>query len=596
LDRAVRGGERRRRQSRRVAAEEGQPLRSGGVITIDGAVVTLARQRPPDRRARRAPLRREQINGSSEINEDIHDLVRDMRISGVVVFRAVPMWVLPFGTSVRAGHGPTRVAMKRASFIVSPYLGSRTAIVRRISLNKSSRCTASARSAGEAEFARHRSFQLAPLHERISVSTASLSPTPTTSTDITTFDELSLSETMRRSLAAAKFATPTPIQAKAIPAALAGRDVIGAAQTGTGKTAAFLIPMIERLRELRATAPHACGLVLSPTRELAEQTLDWARRLGSGLSSTLIVGGVGYGPQLNDLRRRPAIIVATPGRLVDHLERRTVDLRSCVVLVLDEADRMLDMGFKPQLDRIMAQVPKSRQTMLFSATMPADLGALARMQMSSPVQAVAGTYAGPPTGATQDVYLVNSEQKLPLLKNLVDEHTGTVLVFARTKHRTDRLARVLKQAGHSVERLHADRSQSQRRAALLGFRDGRFRILVATDIAARGVDVEGIGRVINFDLPQTVEDYVHRVGRTARAERTGHASSFVAPDESSQIRAIERHIGRTLPRQAHAAIDHNPPAVSEPRHPAPAPSNVANRGRRNTFRGRSSGPRAWSNA
>lgn len=358
---------------------------------------------------------------------------------------------------------------------------------------------------------------------------------------------------MQEAIRAAGFETPTPIQAKAIAPGLEGKDIIGAAQTGTGKTAAFLIPLIERLREVRKTSPKACAVVLSPTRELAEQTLVWAQRLGRDLSSTLIVGGVSYGPQLDGLRRHPAILVATPGRLVDHIERRTADLRNGCIVVLDEADRMLDMGFKPQLDRILAQLPKERQTMLFSATMPADLSALARMQMRNPVQALAAAPAVPPTRATQDIYFVPSEQKMPLLKSLVEKHDGTMLIFARTKHRTDRVARMLVQAGHKAERLHADRTQAQRRAAMSGFRSGRFRILVATDIAARGVDVAGIGRVINFDLPQSVEDYVHRVGRTARAETDGHASSFVAPEESGQMRAIERHIGRPLPRLQVAA-------------------------------------------
>jgi len=397
---------------------------------------------------------------------------------------------------------------------------------------------------------------------------------------------------MQTAIKAAGFETPTPIQAKAIVPALDGLDVIGAAQTGTGKTAAFLIPLIERLRALRPTSPNACALVLSPTRELAEQTLVWAERLGRDLPATLIVGGVSYGPQLDGLRRRPAILVATPGRLVDHLERRTADLRNCAIVVLDEADRMLDMGFKPQLDTIMRQLPTERQTLLFSATMPADLNALARMQMRNPVQALAGAHAVPPTRATQDIYFVPNEQKFPLLKSLVEKHEGTMLIFARTKHRTDRVARMLMQAGHQAERLHADRTQAQRRSALNGFRSGRFRILVATDIAARGVDVAGIGRVINFDLPQSVEDYVHRVGRTARAELTGHASSFVSPEETWQVRAIERHLGRSLPR-LEAREGEEPRSVAAPT--AAPRADVAGRGPRRSFRNRSGG-RMWSNA
>jgi len=349
------------------------------------------------------------------------------------------------------------------------------------------------------------------------------------------------------------YATPTPIQAATIPAALAGRDVIGVAQTGTGKTAAFLIPLLERLRAARGSGGHGTALLLSPTRELAEQTHGWARRLGPDLAAALVVGGVAYGPQLSALRSRPALITATPGRLVDHLERGTVSLNTVCILVLDEADRMLDMGFKAQLDRIMRGLPTPRQTLLFSATLPPDLGALVRMHLRNPIRVAVGPQAMPPSRSVQDVYLVEPQLKTPLLLSVVDQVPGTVLVFARTKHRTDRVARTLRNAGHAVQRLHSDRSQAQRREALDGFRTGRYRILVATDIAARGIDVAGIGRVINYDLPHTVEDYVHRVGRTGRAEAHGHASSFAAPDERGQLHAIEEHIGSALPRRSHDA-------------------------------------------
>jgi len=361
---------------------------------------------------------------------------------------------------------------------------------------------------------------------------------------------------MHAALAAAGYHTPTPIQAGTIEATLAGRDVIGTAQTGTGKTAAFIIPIVEQLRAATDTASHGSALILAPTRELAEQTHQWALRLGCGLRAALVVGGVAYGPQVAALRSRSAIIVATPGRLVDHLERGTLTLKDVRILVLDEADRMLDMGFKPQLDRIMRALPAlptRRQTLLFSATLPPDLGTMARMHLRNPVRVDVGRLAIPPRHATQDVYLVEGTHKTPLLLSLVAKNAGTMLVFARTKHRTDRLARTLRNAGHSVQRLHADRSQSQRREALDGFRGGRYRILVATDIAARGIDVAGIERVINYDLPQTVEDYVHRVGRTARAGASGHASSFAAPEERAQLHAIERHIGGPLPRQLHDA-------------------------------------------
>ncbi|HEX7407018.1 MAG TPA: DEAD/DEAH box helicase [Candidatus Binatia bacterium] len=368
-----------------------------------------------------------------------------------------------------------------------------------------------------------------------------------------TFQQFQLSPPMQAALRAAGYRTPTPIQAGTIPAALTGRDVIGAAQTGTGKTAAFLIPLVERLNAARRGGQPGTALVLAPTRELAEQTHGWTQRLGCGLRATLVVGGVAYGPQLAAFRSRPAIIIATPGRLVDHLERGTVSLREVCILVLDEADRMLDMGFKPQLDRIMRVLPTPRQTLLFSATLAPELGALARMHLRDPIRVAVGPQAVPPSRTVQDVYLVEHQHKTPLLLSLIERDAGNVLVFARTKHRTDRLARTVHNAGHAVQRLHSDRSQSQRREALEGFRAGRYRILIATDIAARGIDVAGIGRVINYDLPHTVEDYVHRVGRTARADADGHASSFAAPEERAQLHAIERHIGSSLPRQSHGA-------------------------------------------
>jgi ATP-dependent RNA helicase RhlE len=404
-----------------------------------------------------------------------------------------------------------------------------------------------------------------------------------------TFDAFQLSPAMQASLRAAGYRVPTPIQAATIAPALAGRDVIAAAQTGTGKTAAFLIPAIERLRAARGAGAEAGAVVLAPTRELAEQIHAWTERLGSGLRTALVVGGVAYGPQIGALRRGPAIVVATPGRLVDHLERGTLRLRAVRILVLDEADRMLDMGFKPQLDRIMRELPAERQTLLFSATLPPDLGALARMHLRNPVRAAVGPQAVPPPRAAQDVYLVDAGAKTPLLLSVLAHSPGNVLVFARTKHRTDRLARALRSAGHAVERLHSDRSQAQRREALDGFRRGRYRILVATDVAARGIDVAGIGRVINYDLPGTVEDYVHRVGRTARAETDGHASSFAAPEDRAQLRAIERHIGRPLPRREHAARDAGRPAIA-PRMDA-AHLAARHEGTRRPSAGRRSRPR-----
>ncbi len=393
------------------------------------------------------------------------------------------------------------------------------------------------------------SFERISFIVNLATSSAATAATPETPS-ASTFEQYDLSPTTRAALKAAAYVTPTPIQAGTIAAALGGRDVVGAAQTGTGKTAAFMIPIVERLRAGGNGDPRGVAIVLAPTRELAEQIHGWARRLGPGLKTALVVGGVAYGPQTAALRARPAIIVATPGRMVDHLERRTIALADVRVFVLDEADRMLDMGFKPQLDVIMRALPAERQTMLFSATMPPDLGALARMHLKNPVRVAVGPQAVPPPKATQDVYLVGNHEKTPLLLSMIATNPGNVLVFARTKHRTDRVMKSLCAAGHAAQRLHSNRTQQQRREALEGFRRGRYRILVATDIAARGIDVAAIGRVINYDLPQTAEDYVHRVGRTARAEASGHASSFAAPEERGQLHAIERHIGRTLPRQS----------------------------------------------
>jgi len=352
---------------------------------------------------------------------------------------------------------------------------------------------------------------------------------------------------MLAALNAAGYHEPTPIQAAAIEPALAGRDIMGAAQTGTGKTAAFLVPIIEQLRDRPGTA-----LVLAPTRELVEQTHTWAGRLGGvGWRSALIVGGVGYGPQVDALRSRPSIVIATPGRLLDHIGRGNFSPKHVRILVLDEADRMLDMGFKPQIDRILHVLPARRQTMLFSATLPAEIADLARVHMQDPVRIEAGPQALPPSQISQDVYLVPQMRKTSLLLSLAEQHRGSVLVFVRTKHGTDRLTRNMRKAGHAVQRLHSGLTQPQRREALEGFRTGRYRILIATDIAARGIDVTGIDRVVNFDLPQTADEYVHRVGRTARLDASGHASSFADVRELSQLHAIERHLGRALPRCSH---------------------------------------------
>jgi ATP-dependent RNA helicase RhlE len=355
---------------------------------------------------------------------------------------------------------------------------------------------------------------------------------------------------MRDAIAGAGYSIPTPIQAQAIGPILEGRDLIGCAQTGTGKTAAFAIPTIERLVAQGGSGPRA--LVLAPTRELALQIAEAFDLLGGarGVRTVVLIGGESMGPQLNALQKRPGVIVATPGRLFDHLERRTVSLGSLRIVVLDEADRMLDMGFAPQVERILRVTPLDRQTLCFSATMPLAVEKLVRQHLVRPVRVeVVGT-AKPVAKVTQVLYRADAQGKTPLLLRLLHEERGLTLVFTRTKHRADRVARAVMAAGHRVTRLHADRSMSQRREALDGFRSGRYRVLIATDIAARGIDVPEITHVVNFDLPHTPEDYIHRIGRTARAEASGRASSFAAPEEGSQLRAIERHLGHQVPRAA----------------------------------------------
>jgi ATP-dependent RNA helicase RhlE len=369
------------------------------------------------------------------------------------------------------------------------------------------------------------------------------------------FTDLRLTPAMRDAIARAGYSTPTPVQAQAIGPILEGRDLIGCAQTGTGKTAAFAIPTIERLTSAGSPLAESGGagpraLVLAPTRELALQIAETFDVLGRGLGvrSVVLIGGESMGPQLVALQRRPDVVIATPGRLLDHLERRSVGLGTLRIVVLDEADRMLDMGFAPQVERILRVAPLDRQTLCFSATMPPEVETLVRRHLVRPVRVDAGAVAKPVAKVTQVLYKAPTQEKTPLLLRLLGEERGQTLVFTRTKHRADRVARAVGAAGHRVTRLHADRSMSQRREALDGFRSGRYRVLIATDIAARGLDVPEIAHVVNFDLPQTAEDYIHRIGRTARAEASGRATSFAAPEEHEQLRTIERHLGHAVPR------------------------------------------------
>jgi ATP-dependent RNA helicase RhlE len=360
------------------------------------------------------------------------------------------------------------------------------------------------------------------------------------------FADLGLSPKALQALERAGFEHPTPIQAQAIPPALAGKDVIGTAATGTGKTAAFVLPILERLAGRTGTR----ALVLAPTRELALQIGEEVDRFGRGRHArgAVVIGGVGMGQQSAAFKERREIVVATPGRLVDHLAHGTARLDEIEILVLDEADRMLDMGFKPQLTRVLAKLPRARQTLLFSATMGAEVAEFARAHLKDPVRVEVVRSGTTAARAVQHVFLASQEEKLPLLLALLEADALSTLVFTRTKRRADKVWKAIDRAGHKTARIHADRSQGQRRMALEGFKDGQYRVLVATDIAARGIDVAEIGHVVNFDLPHVAEDYVHRVGRTARAAASGRASSFASPEEHDLLRGIERLTRVELPR------------------------------------------------
>jgi ATP-dependent RNA helicase RhlE len=359
------------------------------------------------------------------------------------------------------------------------------------------------------------------------------------------FSDLPFSERLHDAIRRAGFAEPTPVQARAIPPAMAGRDVIGVAQTGTGKTAAFALPLIHRL----TGDSRLGGLVLAPTRELVQQIVDVFLALGrsSGLRTIGIVGGVRISRDHQALRSRPHIVVATPGRLNDHLQQRTISLKDVQVLVVDEADRMHDMGFIPQIRTIIAATPESRQTIMLTATLPADVEQIARRNMRDPVKVQVGPLSRPVERAEQTLFHLAETEKMALLTALLAEETGRVLVFARTKHRVDRLAQRLGDKRHPVTRLHGNRAQGQRVEAMAGFREGRYRVLVATDIAARGLDVADIEHVINYDFPRCPEDYVHRIGRTARLAASGRATSFVTPEDRGLVRDLERLVGSKMP-------------------------------------------------
>jgi ATP-dependent RNA helicase RhlE len=379
------------------------------------------------------------------------------------------------------------------------------------------------------------------------------------------FSSLNLHANLSRALGDLGFEKPTPIQTEAIPAGLAGRDVLASASTGSGKTAAFLLPILQRL--LAAPRGTTRALVLTPTRELAAQIADDAHDLARHTRVTVaaVYGGVAMGPQQRAFRSGADLIVATPGRLLDHLRSRTAKLGGLEVLVLDEADRMLDMGFLPDVRRILAELPKRRQTLFFSATMPAPIAALAGEMLRDPATIQLAPKAAPAAGIAQAVYPVAQERKAELLASLLERgEMQDALVFTRTKHRADRLANYLTGRQVRAGRIHGNRSQRQRSEALEGFRSGRYRVLVATDIAARGIDVVELGHVVNFDVPAVPDDYVHRVGRTGRAEATGDAFTFVSPQEEGDLRRIEHAIGKKLPRVTVPGFE--TPAAAAPVH------------------------------
>jgi ATP-dependent RNA helicase RhlE len=363
-----------------------------------------------------------------------------------------------------------------------------------------------------------------------------------------TFDTLGLSAGVLKAVRDAGYTSPTPIQVQAIPLVLKGRDVMGLAQTGTGKTAAFTLPIVDRLID---GPKRTRALVLTPTRELCVQVEESVHKYArhSELTVVSVYGGVPLEPQQNKLRAGVDIVVATPGRLIDHLERQNVVFDDLEVLVLDEADRMLDMGFAPQINRIVSDVPQYRQTLLFSATMPAEVEALARKYLRKPIVVQVGRRSQAASTVTHAVYPVPRERKSALLASLLREAAlDSVLVFTRTKHGADRVVRHLEREGIEATAMHADKTQPQRTKALQDFKSGKVRVLVATDIAQRGLDISDITHVVNYDVPQQAEDYVHRIGRTGRAEKEGDAFTFMAPDEIAMVRSIERVIGQPIPR------------------------------------------------
>ena len=350
-----------------------------------------------------------------------------------------------------------------------------------------------------------------------------------------------------------KFKVPTPIQLKAIPLAIQEKDIIGIAQTGTGKTHAFVIPMVQLLAQKKGS-----GLVLAPTRELAIQIEEafQAFTYPFGIHTACLIGGAPMHEQTQSLRKNPRVVIATPGRLIDHMSHWNIMLDGVVMLVLDEADRMLDMGFAPQVQKILRFMPKERQTMLFSATIPSEIMDIAAKHMKLPVSVEIAPSGTTVELVTQELFIVKKEAKLQLLRKLLAQYQGAVLLFSRTKHNAGRIARDIRGMGYKAAEIHSNRSLNQRREALEGFKSGKYKVLVATDIAARGIDVTGIELVVNYDLPDDAQNYVHRIGRTARIGHKGHAISFATPDQAGDVRDIEKIIRITLPVSKRPGILH----------------------------------------
>ena len=377
-----------------------------------------------------------------------------------------------------------------------------------------------------------------------------------------------------------KFKVPTPIQLKAIPLAIEGKDVIGIAQTGTGKTHSFAIPMVQRLAQ-----KPGIGLVLAPTRELAIQIDEVFQEIARsfGMKTACLIGGAPMPPQIQALRRNPRVVIATPGRLIDHMGQWNFMPNEVSILVLDEADRMLDMGFAPQINKILKFLPKERQTLLFSATIPKEIMAIVSTYMKLPVSveiAPSGTTA---KDVTQELFIVKKEAKMRLLGKLLAQYHGPVLLFSRTKHNARKITTSIRDMRYTAAEIHSNRSLGQRREALDGFKSGRYKVLVATDIASRGIDVTGIELVVNYDLPEDAENYVHRIGRTARAGHKGHAISFATPDQSGDVKDIEKLIRSTLPVSKHPEVPTErfiEGGSRQPQHRHTNSNSNSNRGRR----------------